>query len=128
MKKIASILFALFYLTLTTKVNAKIHFCGGSITDISLFSSSNEDACECDEMTDNSCCNDVNIQCKIDDSKTNLLKVININFQQNFTLLFITFNKILQFNFSSIYTNSYYIFDNKPPNILKHLSAIFLRI
>lgn len=128
MKKISYILFAFFYLTLTTHVSASIHFCGGSITDISFFDHSDEDACECGKMTDNSCCNDLEFQCKTNDNSANLLKQISFNFTQKFCLLFVSIYKNIFILNNTYKTTTFYIFDHKPPYNLLHLSAIFLRI
>ncbi len=128
MKKAIYILFALFYLTLATKVSASIHFCGGSITNISFYEHSNDDVCECGKMTDNSCCNEVTVQWKTDESNTNLQKQINFNFLQKFIVLTSSFYQLL-FAPNHLYqTSNFYIFDHKPPLILVHLSSIFLRI
>ncbi len=128
MKKISYILFALFYLTLTTHVSASIHFCGGSITSISFFEHSDEDACECGKMTDNSCCNDLEFQFETNDNNDNLSKQISFNFTQKFSLLFVSVYKNIFILNNTYKTSSFYIFDHNPPYNLLHLSAIFLRI
>jgi hypothetical protein len=109
-------------------VSASVHLCGGSITSVSLFEHNGEDACECGKMTDNSCCNDLDFQCKTDESNTNLLKQISFNFTQKFNLLVITFYEKI-YNYHDIFKiKAFYIFDHKPPFVLLQLSAIFLRI
>ncbi|MCF8430282.1 MAG: hypothetical protein K9G64_09135 [Bacteroidia bacterium] len=128
MKKISYILFALFYLVLATHVSASVHLCGGSITSISIFEHDNDDACECGKMTDNACCNDVSFECKTDDSSANSWKQISVNFTQNFNLLQVSFFQKIYTYHEVFKTKSFYIFNNKPPYNLLHLSAISLRI
>ena len=129
MKKISYILFALFYLALSTHVSASIHLCGGNITSISLFEHNNvDDACECGKMTDNSCCDDLDFQCKTNENTTNSLKQISFNFTQKFNLLQVSFFQKVYTYHEVFKTKSFYIFNNKPPYNLLHLSAISLRI
>jgi len=128
LRKIPYILFALFYLALSTHVSASIHFCGGSITNFSLFEHNPDDACECGKMTDNSCCNDLDFQCKTNENSTNSIKQISFNFTQKFSILILSYYQKLNCIYSIYKTQTFYISDHKPPNILLHLSAISLRI
>ena len=128
LKNISYILFSLFYLALSTHVSASIHFCGGNITNVSLFEHDVDDACECGKMTDNACCNDLDFQCKTNENTTNSLKQISFNFTQKFNILVLSFYQKV-FSINDVYKmQTFYIFDNKPPYNLLHLSAISLRI
>ena len=128
LKKIPHILFAIFYLTLSTHLSASIHFCGGSITGISFFEHNSDDKCECNKLSDNSCCDDLTFQFKTSENSTNLLKQINLNFTQKiYNPVLSYFHKVYLLN--EVYkTQTFYIFNNKPPYNLLHLNAIFLRI
>ena len=128
LKNISYILFSLFYLALSTHVSASIHFCGGSITNISFFEHDVDDACECGKMTDNACCNDLNFQFKTNENSTNSLKQISFNFTQKFNKLILSFYQKV-YSINEVYkTQTFYIFDKKPPYNLLHLNAIFLLI
>lgn len=129
LKKTLYILFALFYLTLSSKVNASVHFCGGSITDISFFEHGNDDACDCGKLADNSCCKDFTIKCQVNDDQSNLVKTINLN-NSSYKLLGFVWQKITFNTFSCNFNKN--TFTEKdgfiPPLILTVLSGIFLRI
>jgi hypothetical protein len=128
LKKIPYILFAIFYLTLSTHLSASIHFCGGSITSISFFEHNADDNCECNKMSDKSCCNDLNFQFKTNENSTNSLKQISFNFTQKFNKLILSFYQKV-YSINEVYkTQTFYIFDKKPPYNLLHLNAIFLLI
>lgn len=128
MNKISFILLAILYLTLSTHLSASIHYCGGSIKGISFFEHNSDDKCECNKLSDKSCCNDLTFQFKTIENSTNSLKQINLNFTQKIIKpVFSYFQKVYLFN--DVYkTQTFYIFNNKPPNNLLHLSVIFLRI
>ena len=79
MKRVSFILLSFFYLILAVKVNISVHTCGGNVTNISFFDHHDNDECECGQMTDNSCCNDISFQLKTDESNT-IQKYVSFNF------------------------------------------------
>lgn len=128
MKKFIYILFALFYLTLSTKVNASIHFCGGHITEISFFEHGSDGACECGKMTNNSCCEDFSIKCQVNDSNSSIVKSFQLNTDFKFAGIIW---KVLTFSNYLFDLNKIIINENGPPLpplILQILGSIFLRI
>lgn len=127
MKKITYIILTLVYLVLATKVSATIHFCGGAISSISFFEQKS-DVCECGKMSNKSCCHDFTFTCKLDNSNTNLTKILAPKFHKNFLLLNTFFIKYIPTNYC-FFLNSNYISNNTiPPLILIQLSSVFLRI
>lgn len=59
MKESAIILFALFYLTVTSGIAVNIHYCGGKIKNVSLFAKSdNENGCCGNKKKSKGCCKD----------------------------------------------------------------------
>jgi len=127
LKKILHILFALLYLTLASKVNASIHFCGGNITDISFFEHGSDDACQCGKMINNSCCEDFFVKCQVNDSNASIVKSIYLNV--NLKLVSIIWQEV----FNQISFNLYKIplADKNapiPPLIFHILKGVLLRI
>jgi len=128
LKKITYILFALFYLTLSTKVNASIHFCGGQVTEISFFEHSSDDACECGKMTSNSCCEDYSIKCQVNDSNSSILKSLQLNVSFKFVGVIWKLLTFSTYSFDLSQNNSIENGPPLPPLILQVLGNIFLRI
>ncbi|MFA9214822.1 MAG: hypothetical protein ACEQSR_13420 [Candidatus Methylacidiphilales bacterium] len=128
MKKITYILFALFYLTLSTKVNASIHFCGGQITEISFFEHNSDEACECGKMTNNSCCEDYSIKCQVNDSNSNIVKSLQLNASFKFVVVIWKLLTFSTYSFELGLNNSTGNGPPLPPLILQVLGSIFLRI
>lgn len=128
LKKIPIIFFALFYLVITSKVTASLHLCGGTITNISLFSHSEEDACECGKKASKSCCDDIEIKCQQEINAFSAIKILKVNFTQNhfFTanIQLIDFESIKKIFFLPQTPHCIAI----PPLILLQLSNIMLRI
>lgn len=128
MKKIFFLFFALFYLVITSKVSASLHLCGGTVTNISLFSQTEEDACECGKKASKSCCDDIEILCKQDSSAYSVVKVLQVNFfQSHFFFLntpFTNFESIIKI---SALPNVHFLY-SIPPLILLQLNNIILRI
>ena len=79
MKKSLIILFASFYLILASGLNVSLHYCGGKVKDISLFSNGNEDGCCGTKKKSKGCCNEKSAFIKVKDNHFggNNLKVLN---------------------------------------------------
>lgn len=58
MKKLLAILFASFYLILVSGLNVSLHYCGGKLKTISLYSGSNEEGCCGTKEKSKGCCNE----------------------------------------------------------------------
>ncbi len=78
MKKSLIILFASFYLILASGLNVSLHYCGGKLKDISLFSNGNEDGCCGTKKKSKGCCNEKSTFIKVKDNhfSGNNLKVL----------------------------------------------------
>lgn len=79
MKKSLIILFASFYLMLASGLSISLHYCGGKLKDISLFSNGNEDGCCGTKKKSKGCCNEKTAFIKVKDNHFggNNLKVLN---------------------------------------------------
>ena len=68
MKKSLIILFASFYLILVSGLNVSLHYCGGKLKNISLFSNGNEDGCCGTKKKSKGCCNEKTAFIKVKDN------------------------------------------------------------
>lgn len=68
MKKSLIILFASFYLMLASGLSISLHYCGGKLKDISLFSSGNEDGCCGTKKKSKGCCSEKTAFIKVNDN------------------------------------------------------------
>lgn len=68
MKKSFIILFASFYLILASGLSISLHYCGGKLKDISLFSSGNENGCCGSKKKSKGCCNEKSAFIKVKDN------------------------------------------------------------
>ncbi|MFW6370422.1 MAG: HYC_CC_PP family protein, partial [Bacteroidota bacterium] len=78
MKKIAAILFSMFYLLVTAGTAFSIHYCHGMVKDIEVFSHSQKSCCG-PQACSTDCCEDVLIYVQLDDeqiSKQNIRDLI----------------------------------------------------
>ncbi len=104
-KKIASILFLLIYMSALTGWSADIHFCGDEVASISLFSKHSDKSCCCNKMKCD-CCSDFKVVTKIHKDHENQSKIA-IDFKlkiQNLNTLnsnFLDFSSISDQSFTS---------------------------
>lgn len=79
MKKSLIILFASVYLVLASGLSISLHYCGGKLKEISLFSSGNEDGCCGTKKKSKGCCNEKSAFIKVKDNHFggNNVKVFN---------------------------------------------------
>ena len=68
MKKSFIILFTSFYLILASGLSISLHYCGGKLKDISLFSSGNEDGCCGSKKKSKGCGNEKSAFIKVKDN------------------------------------------------------------
>ena len=68
MKKSLIILFASFYLILASGLSVSLHYCGGKLKDISLFSTSNENGCCGNKKKSKGCCKNKTAFLKVKDN------------------------------------------------------------
>ncbi|MEO6904060.1 MAG: hypothetical protein ABI315_13075 [Bacteroidia bacterium] len=68
MKKSLIILFASFYLMLASGLNIRLHYCGGRLKYISLFSTGGESDCCGIKMKSKNCCNEKSVFIKVNDN------------------------------------------------------------
>jgi hypothetical protein len=54
MKKLAAILFSIFYLTVTIGVAINVHYCHGEVESVEVFAG--ESSCCCGDTSENLCC------------------------------------------------------------------------
>lgn len=67
MKKILSIMFLFLYLSATSGINVQLHYCHGFLSHIN-FGMSQEDPCDCQDISDKHCCADEFRYIKINES------------------------------------------------------------
>jgi len=79
MKKSLIILFASFYLVLASGLSINLHYCGGKLKDISLFSTSSEDGCCGNKKKSKGCCKEKSAFIKVKNNHFagNNVKVLN---------------------------------------------------
>ena len=79
MKKLLIILFATFYLMLTSGLNISLHYCGGKLKEVSLFSNGNEDGCCGTKKKSKGCCKEKTAFIKVKDNHFggNNVKIFN---------------------------------------------------
>lgn len=79
MKKSLLILFAFFYLVLASGLSISLHYCGGEVESVSLFSADNEEGCCGTEEKSKGCCQEKVAFLKVKDShfSGSGLKVLN---------------------------------------------------
>lgn len=68
LKKSLLIVFSFFYFFLASGININLHYCGGKLKDISLFSAANEDGCCGSKKKSKGCCDEKNSYIKVKDN------------------------------------------------------------
>ena len=114
MKKTFIILLASFYLIVISGLTVSLHYCGGKLKEISLFSSGNEDGCCGNKKKSKGCCKDKTTLIKVDDDhqSSHLLKVPIPSFKITIEQL-----PVYEYNFSSTHVIAIILNYHAPPVI-----------
>ncbi len=122
MKAFILILFSAFYLLFSIGLNVNLHYCGGKLKTVSLFST-NEKGCCGSKMKSKGCCDNKTIILKVKD-KQQLNKIAKVSLCKAISIPFI---KIPEICFTSFYVNRIEIPENYHSPPIRYKTPLFLR-
>jgi hypothetical protein len=126
MKKLAAIIFSIFYLTVTIGIAVNVHYCHGEIYSVQFFAMQ-DDCCCGDSGSSNNCCHLDSQLIKLADQQA-FTAHLRLNPEQPVSILFLDDEQgdglVCESGFSFFITGPD-ILPPKPPAWLLHCSLIF---